>query len=40
MDTEQIFDIKFDVVSTTQAIVDKIKSDVKTKYGKKKRHNQ
>jgi hypothetical protein len=40
MDTEQQFDSEFDVDITTKEIVDKIKSDVKLKYGNKKRHRQ
>jgi hypothetical protein len=40
MDTEQQLDIEFDVDITTKEIVDKIKSDVKLKYGNKKRHRQ
>jgi hypothetical protein len=40
MDTEQQFDNEFDLDSTTKEIVDKIKSDVKLKYGNKKRHRQ
>jgi hypothetical protein len=40
MDTEQQFDNEFDVDATTKEMVDKIKSDVKLKYGNKKRHRQ
>jgi len=40
MDTEQQLDSEFDVDITTKEIVDKIKSDVKLKYGNKKRHRQ
>lgn len=40
MDTEQQFDSEFDVDSFAQDMVDKIKSEVKSKYGKKKRHKQ
>jgi hypothetical protein len=40
MDTEQQFDNEFDVDAVTKEMVDKIKSDVKLKYGNKKRHRQ
>jgi hypothetical protein len=40
MDTEQQFDNEFDVDAITKEMVDKIKSDVKLKYGNKKRHRQ
>jgi hypothetical protein len=40
MDTEQQFDNEFDVDSVTKEMVDKIKSDIKLKYGNKKRHRQ
>ena len=40
MDTEKQFDSEFDVNATTQNIVDKIKEEVRNKYGNKKRHKQ
>jgi len=40
MDTEQQFDNEFNVDAVTKEMVDKIKSDVKLKYGNKKRHRQ
>ena len=40
MDTEQTFDQEFTVEEIAKFIVDKAKSDVKDKYGKKKRHRQ
>jgi hypothetical protein len=40
MDTEQQFDNEFDVDAVTKKMVDKIKSDIKLKYGNKKRHRQ
>jgi hypothetical protein len=40
MDTEQQFDNEFDVDAVTKEMVDKIKSDIKLKYGNKKRHRQ
>ena len=40
VDTEQQFDSEFDVDTFTQDIVDRIKSEVKSKYGNKKRHKQ
>ena len=40
MDTEQEFDGEFDVSAISIKIVDKIKADVKSKYGNKKRHRQ
>lgn len=40
MDTEQTFDQEFSVEEITNAIVSQAKSDVKSKYGNKKRHRQ
>lgn len=40
MDTEQQFDNEFNVDAVTKEIVNKIKSDIKLKYGNKKRHKQ
>jgi hypothetical protein len=40
MDTEQQFDNEFNVDAITKEIVDKVRSDVKLKYGNKKRHKQ
>ena len=40
MDTEQQFDNEFNVEAITKEMVDKIKYDVKLKYGNKKRHRQ
>jgi hypothetical protein len=40
MDTEQQPDNEFNVDAVTKEMVDKIKSDVKLKYGNKKRHRQ
>jgi cell fate (sporulation/competence/biofilm development) regulator YlbF (YheA/YmcA/DUF963 family) len=40
VDTEQEFDLEFTVDELTKTIVDNIKSDVKNKYGNKKRHKQ
>lgn len=40
MDTEKQFDSEFDVDTFAQDMVDRIKSEVKAKYGNKKRHNQ
>ena len=40
VDTEEKFDQEFNVDELTKNIVDNIKSDVKTKYGNKKRHKQ
>ena len=40
MDTEEQFDQEFDVEQLSKSIVDSIKSDVKKKYGNKKRHKQ
>jgi hypothetical protein len=40
MDTEHQFDNEFDVDAVTKEMIDKIKSDVKLKYGNKKRHRQ
>lgn len=37
---EAEFDQEFDLDIKTKEIVDKIKSDVKLKYGNKKRHRQ
>lgn len=37
---EQEFDKEFDLESATKAIVDKAKSEVKSRYGNKKRHRQ
>jgi len=37
---EQEFDEEFDLESTTKAIVDKAKAEVKSRYGNKKRHRQ
>ena len=37
---EEEFDKEFDLESTTKAIVEKAKLDVKSKYGNKKRHRQ
>ena len=34
------FDNEFDLESVTKAIVDKAKTEVKSKYGNKKRHRQ
>jgi hypothetical protein len=40
VDTEQTFDQEFNVEQTTKVIVDKAKSEVKARYGNKKRHRQ
>lgn len=40
MDTEETFDAEFDVDAFAQDMVDRIKSEVKFKYGNKKRHKQ
>jgi hypothetical protein len=40
VDIEQNFDQEFTVEDITKAIVDQAKSDVKSKYGNKKRHRQ
>jgi hypothetical protein len=40
MDTEQQFDNEFNVDAVTKEMVERIKSDVKLKYGNKKRHRQ
>ena len=40
VDTEEQFDQEFDVEKLTKSILDGIKSDVKIKYGNKKRHKQ
>jgi hypothetical protein len=40
MDTEEQFDNEFNVEAITKEMVDKIKYDVKLKYGNKKRHRQ
>jgi hypothetical protein len=40
MDTEQTFDQEFSVEEITKAIVDRAKSEVKSKFGNKKRHRQ
>ena len=40
VDTEEQFDSEFDVDSIALDIVNSIKSDVKIKYGNKKRHRQ
>lgn len=37
---ESEFDEEFDLESTTKAIVEKAKAEVKSKYGNKKRHRQ
>lgn len=37
---EAEFDAEFNLDAKTKEIVDKIKSDVKLKYGNKKRHRQ
>jgi len=37
---EAEFDEEFNLVATTKAIVDKAKSEVKSRYGNKKRHRQ
>ena len=40
VDTEEKFDQEFNFDELTKTIVDNIKSDVKNKYGNKKRHKQ
>ena len=40
MDTEQTFDEEFNVEDITNAIVNQAKSEVKSRYGNKKRHRQ
>lgn len=40
MDTEQTFDQEFNVEDITNAIVNQAKAEVKSKYGKRKRHKQ
>jgi hypothetical protein len=40
MDTEQTFDQEFSVEDITNAIVEQAKSDIKSKFGNKKRHRQ
>lgn len=40
MDTEQQFDQEFSIEDITNAIVNQAKSEVKLKYGNKKRHRQ
>lgn len=40
MDTEKTFDQEFSVEEITNAIVNQAKSEVKSKYGNKKRHRQ
>jgi hypothetical protein len=40
MDTEEQFDNEFNVDAVTKEMLNKIKSDVKLKYGNKKRHRQ
>jgi hypothetical protein len=40
MDTEQQFDNEFNVDAVTKEMVERIESDVKLKYGNKKRHRQ
>jgi len=40
VDTEKQFDEEFDIEQITQGIVNKAKSEVKAKYGNKKRHRQ
>jgi hypothetical protein len=40
MDTEKTFDEEFSVEDITNAIVSQAKSQVKAKYGNKKRHRQ
>ena len=40
MTSEQDFDKEFDLESTVKLIMDKAKSEVKAKYGNKKRHRQ
>jgi hypothetical protein len=40
MDSEQEFDNEFSIDDITKAIVDQAKSEVKLRYGNKKRHRQ
>jgi hypothetical protein len=40
MDSEQEFDNEFSIDDITKAIVDQAKSEVKSRYGNKKRHRQ
>ena len=40
MDTEKQFDQEFDLEEIAKAIVDQAKSDVKSRFGNKKRHRQ
>jgi hypothetical protein len=40
VDTEETFDQEFSVEDITNAIVNQAKADVKSKYGKRKRHKQ
>ena len=40
VDTEEQFDIEFDLDATTKIIVDQAKAEVKSRYGNKKRHRQ
>lgn len=40
VDTEQTFDKEFIVEELTKIIVDQAKSDIKAKFGNKKRHRQ
>jgi hypothetical protein len=40
VDTEETFDQEFSVEDITNAIVNQAKSDIKAKFGNKKRHRQ
>jgi hypothetical protein len=40
MDTEKEFDQEFNLEEITKSIVDQDKSDVKSRFGSKKRHHQ
>ena len=40
VDTEETFDQEFNVENITNAIVNQAKSDIKAKFGNKKRHRQ
>ena len=40
VDTEKEFDQEYNLESITQAIVDKAKAEVKSRYGNRKRHRQ
>jgi hypothetical protein len=40
MDTEQTFDQEFNLEDITNAIVNKAKAEIKSKFGNKKRHRQ